>query len=449
MPIIRPISEDRFAALTMSKHPLASILATEVEWYSDDPENTLGTILLDHTDKDWNYIILGRDERGVFRWIDGSVCFDNIEGARAALHLKLDEFSRRGDIVHPQGDAIHKKNEIFKQVVSDERLHSHFRTLRDTEGHSPAKGIIQETAYAFVDLDGNFIEQFQSGGFNARLWELFMFAYLHEELFAFGEKTSFPDYECIKGDYPTYIECVTVNPSPGFDIDWSPKSASQIEMLSADYLPIKFGSPLFTKLKRKYWEEPHVKDNPLVFAIHDFHKDDSMVWSGQALGPYLYGKRWKAILDGHGRLRTVAETINTHTWNDKTIPSGFFFQPDAENVSAVLFSNSATISKFNRMGKLAGFGNTNIRMIRQGTCYNHDPNATAPLPFSVEVIPGKYKESWGQGLDMFHNPRAKHPVDPELFPGIAHHFLDGDVMRSIIPEFHPYSSITLVIIPTD
>jgi hypothetical protein len=247
---IHPISKDRFAALTFSKHPMATIVATEVEWYADDAENTLGAILLDHTDRDWNYVVLGRDERALFRWIGGEVSFDSTEGARAALHLKIEELSRQGDIVHPQGDAVRKKNEIFHQVVPDDRLHPHFRSLRDYDGHSPAKRIIQEIAYAFVDLDGNFIQQFQSDGFNARLWELFMFAYLHEELFVIGDKTAFPDYECIKGNSPVYIECVTVNPSPGFDIDWSPTTPAQIQMLHEDYIPIKFGSPLFSKLQQ-------------------------------------------------------------------------------------------------------------------------------------------------------------------------------------------------------
>jgi hypothetical protein len=218
-------------------------------------------------------------------------------------------------------------------------------------------------------------------------------------------------------------------------------------MLQEDYLPIKFGSPLFSKLQRKYWEEPHVKGNPLIFAIHDFHKDDSMVWPSTALMTYLYGKRWKALFDNRGRLSTVAEAITSHRWKDKTIPSGFFRQPDAENVSAVLFSNSATVSKFNRMGKLAGFGRPDICMLRIGTCYNHDPDATEPLPFSLEVTPGTYTEAWGQGLSMYHNPGAKYPVDPDLFPSIAHHFDDGDVMRSTMPDFHPYASKTIVLNP--
>ena len=162
---------------------------------------------------------------------------------------------------------------------------------------------------------------------------------------------------------------------------------------------------------------------------------------------YLYGKRWKAIFDEAGNLSTVAETISSHQWKGKSIPSGFFLQPGAENVSAVLFSNSATVSKFNRMGKLAGFGRADVRLLRVGTFYNHDPNATESIPFSVEVTPGKYSETWGQGLAMYHNPNAKHPVDPDLFPSIAHHFVDGDLMRSRMPDFYPYASKTVVLVP--
>jgi hypothetical protein len=44
----------------------------------------------------------------------------------------------------------------------------------------------------------------------------------------------------------------------------------------------------------------------------------------------------------------------------KVIPSGFFDLPGPENVSAVLFSNSGTISKFNRMGVVAGFGSRRV-----------------------------------------------------------------------------------------
>lgn len=45
--------------------------------------------------------------------------------------------------------------------------------------------------------------------------------------------------------------------------------------------------------------------------------------------------------------------VDVHRWGPKEIPAGFFRLPGAENISAVIFNNSATISKFNRMGLLA------------------------------------------------------------------------------------------------
>jgi hypothetical protein len=46
---------------------------------------------------------------------------------------------------------------------------------------------------------------------------------------------------------------------------------------------------------------------------------------------------------------------------------------------------------------------------------------------------------------MFHNPKALVPVPADLFPGIAHHHLDElHRMRSVVPAFHPYGSITQV-----
>ena len=83
-------------------------------------------------------------------------------------------------------------------------------------------------------------------------------------------------------------------------------------------------------------------------------------------------------------------------------------------------------------------------MIRRGTCVDHDPNAAAPRQFIALVHEPGYAETWADGLSMFHNPRALHSVDPELFPGIAHHFYEGGQVRSFTPDFHPFGSVTLI-----
>lgn len=166
-----------------------------------------------------------------------------------------------------------------------------------------------------------------------------------------------------------------------------------------------------------------------------------MVWSSSGLITYLYGYRH----DYHYRSGNIVikpKKIEVHQLGDKVIPSGFYMQPESENISAVLFSQSGTISKFNRLGRQAGFGDKSILMVRQGTCHNHDPNAAIPNYFQYEVNE-QSQETWGEGFSMFHNPNAKHPVDAKLFPSIAHHhFVKGQIV-SQIPKFHPYGSLTV------
>ena len=54
---------------------------------------------------------------------------------------------------------------------------------------------------------------------------------------------------------------------------------------------IKFGSVLLSKLNKRYWELPHVKGMPLIFAVQDFHTIRAMSWSNTSLVEYLYGIR--------------------------------------------------------------------------------------------------------------------------------------------------------------
>jgi len=92
-----------------------------------------------------------------------------------------------------------------------------------------------------------------------------------------------------------------------------------------------------------------------VFAIADFHDDHAMLWSSTALINYLYGVRHDFHYDRNNKLIITPRYIKMYRVGEKEIPSGYFFQPDTQYVSAVLFSASGTISKFNRMGRQAGF----------------------------------------------------------------------------------------------
>jgi hypothetical protein len=418
-------------------------MSREVEWWADVQERVIGTVLLDLTDKDWAWIVLGRDERGLFRAIDVGASVVTQEKARLELQEALLKHATSGE-VFPQHDNTGKRHEIMRVQVPEGKLHRNFKIIATGDHHAAVRRMIEEVALAFVDVDGNYQKDFQTTGFNARLWELYLFAFLYEQHCAILRDHNRPDFCAAKWGFLFAIEATTVNPTDG-ESPPQPNSEAELKQLRESYMPVKFGSALFSKLQKKYWELKHVKDAPLIFAIHDYCADNSMVWSTPALSNYLYGVNatWKKSADG--KLEITENTIPEHVWGNKRIPSGFFKLPGAENVSAVLFSNSATVSKFNRMGVLAGFGLDNVKLFRLGIRHDFDPNASEGIPFHEEVIPGKYEERWSDGVEIFHNPNAVIPIPEDFFEGCAHHYFDGRRRVSYLPDRYVHQSITEVI----
>lgn len=68
----------------------------------------------------------------------------------------------------------------------------------------------------------------------------------------------------------------------------------------------------------------------------------------------------------------------------------------------------------------AGFGTDGIILVRTGTEWNRGPNSSSPIEFDYVVDEGS-AETWIEGLDVFHNPNAIRPLDPDLLPLAAHH----------------------------
>ncbi len=441
-PAIKPLTRARFSALCFSRRPLAAMMSREVEWWSDAQERVLGIVLLDLTDKDWVWIVLGRDEQGLFRAIAVNASIPSRDAARAGLQAALVEHAISGE-VFPQHDNSGKRHEVLRVHVAESKLHRNFKIIAEGDHHAATRRMIEEVALAFVDVDGNYAKDFQTTGFNARLWELGLFAFLYEQQFAIVREHNRPDFFVTKWGFPIGIEATTVNPTDG-ETPPNPSSEEELKKLRSEFMPVKFGSALYSKLQKKYWELEHIKDVALIFAVHDFCADSSMIWSAPALGDYLYGVRasWRKLADG--KLEITEAPIAEHVWGTKRIPSGFFNLPGAENVSAVLFSNSTTVSKFNRLGVLAGFGLDNIRIFRSGIRHDFDPNAAEGIRFHEEVVPEKYNEDWSDGMQLFHNPNALIPIPPQFFEGCAHHFFDGKRRTSALPDGFVHQSITHV-----
>ena len=441
---MRKISKRQFDAYCYARQPAILALAEEVDWYEAENKKLLAVVTRDKTDDDFGSVILGRDARKLFRAIE--VCYDFCKTqAEAVTKLKksIKKYENDGRQNYPQGDEKEAPNEIYNLVVKPEKVHSYFTILTEDPRFEAAKNFICEAIYCHIDVDGNYIQQFQSDGFDARLWELYLYIYFYNAGFKLQRKFPSPDFCISRFGNECFIEAVTVGKNPNFDVPY-PNTAKEMLELSKDYLPIKFGSALYSKISRdqKYWELEHVAGKPFILAIHDYHVPAadglpvSMTWSWAGLFSYLYGFRNPAEVV-NGEILPKTETVNTkmnlimekveeHTVGDKIIPANFFIQPDAENISAVLFSNAATVTAFNCMGKLAGLGSANVKMTRKGMKTTPKGSVLYPVPFIIDVDDINYEETWADSLVMFHNPRALHPVDPQAFPDISHVQVDPD-----------------------
>lgn len=452
---IQAIKESRFNALAAyAKNPTYKFIAKEVKWYQTNDLLIVACLIFDYTDKDYAGIIMARDEAERYRYVDMTGFLSEIELAEDALFKKIKECHADIDTIRLQYKGkVNPPTPIdFFTPLSKarDRLDPLFNELINNPIYSSAKNIIEPMMRWYEDADGNFIEQFQTTGFKQRLWELYLYAMLIENDVILEKEEKIPDFICCSEHASFCIEATTVNPTKlrgkTESIPAEPYSSEKLEEIQLNYYPIKFGSALFSKLKKKYWLDKVCVDKPLIFAIYDCLSPESGKYSKNSLIYYLYGYIHHGQHDENGQLQILPQKIDEHKWEDKVIPSGFFNQEDAKHISAVIFSNDASLGKFTRMGLINGFALEGTQMRRVGIKYNPDPNATEPLLFNLNVNDENYQELWIEGLNVIHNPNALIPLPSSVFENAVQYYLlpDGNIKCEYFQSFQPIGSITKI-----
>ncbi|MEZ5680933.1 MAG: hypothetical protein R3E14_06505 [Erythrobacter sp.] len=441
--IMITISQKRFDALAgYTRLPAIVLIIQEAGWFATDDERLLGLITWDRFDRDYGWIVLGRDGRGRFRAIDQDVSLPSFDDARERLAMALDKHAALPDESYHQGDEQGVPLDFFTPIVADDRINKTFKTLSSEERYSPARELIGAMMPFFEDADGNFVEQFQTTGFDPRLWELYLFATFTELGYAHEEGVAVPDLLLSSPAGCIAIEATTANP-PQVGAAPDPKTDAEMQAYLENYVQIKLARALTRKLyhKQRYWDVDGVDGAPFVIALQDFHAPAAMTRIVPLAAEYLFGVR-HSIVDGARKI----ERLEEHVYGNAREASNFFGLPEAENVSAVLLNPQGTITKFNRLGYIAGFGNRDVHMVRSGIARG-ELNSDDPRPtdFCHDVRDPEYSESWIEGAVVLHNPNARIPLDPDLIPGAAHEFLqtDGSIM-SLLPDFQPYMSRTSI-----
>ncbi|MGB2678505.1 MAG: hypothetical protein WAN12_15590 [Candidatus Acidiferrum sp.] len=331
--------------------------------------------------------------------------------------------------------------DLFTPIAPAEKIHKSFEYVRTSESHQASRVLLQKIFDSLPGPDGNFVLDFQTTGFDARIWELYLSALFNNLGIRVSRPNDRPDFLLEHNGTKVWVEATTANPAQNAA---DPVVENLQHWPEQEEIAIKLGSALYSKVKKEYWKLPHVQGMPLVLAIADFHKDDPMRHSSAPLERYLYGLHVK--LGGapdDPRANYELHPIEKHSLGKKSIPTGFFSQPNVENISAILFSNAGTVPKFNRMGLQLGTA-PNVKALRFGLAYSPNPDAVMPEPFWYVV--GDRNERWEEEAILFHNPNALNPLPEDLFGDVIEVFsADGDYYHKL-HGFHPVTSLTQTLV---
>jgi len=103
------------------------------------------------------------------------------------------------------------KQDVLTAVHPEEALHPQFKILRDSNHYAPARAMLRKICGEFDDPDGNFIEQFQTTGFDSRTFEAFLFAMFQESGHSIDRSHKFPDFLLDRDGVQVAVEAVTAN----------------------------------------------------------------------------------------------------------------------------------------------------------------------------------------------------------------------------------------------
>ncbi|TDY22111.1 hypothetical protein B0G81_2398 [Paraburkholderia sp. BL6665CI2N2] len=442
------ISRVRFEALAAyCRRPETALMAEEVRWLEAYDEALLVVVIRDLSDDDYAAILLARDRKERYRWVQMTKFLATVDDVIQAAAPTVESVYRNLDAERGQGDEKGKPVDFFTPVRAVQRLSPEFVAMTTQEDYSPALEIAKPMMRWHEDADGNFIEQFQTTGFDSRMWELYLFATLVEGGYTIDRESAIPDFTARGLRGRICIEATTVNPSrdqkgvtmplPRVDTE------EQRQSFLNDYMPTRFSGALTRKLEKRYWLSPNAKGVPLVLAIHDFLTPDSLKLEGASLPRYLYGWAHEETLDAAGKPVIVPRKVEEHRWEKKSVRSGFFDLPEAEHISAVIEAPGATVSKFNRIGFLAQFGSRRVQMLQEGLAIEVAASCVSRERFARKVNDRGFTETWIEGMNVYHNPSAENPLDPMMLPGAAHHQVTADgYLETLAPRWHPLYSVT-------
>ncbi|WP_233079245.1 hypothetical protein [Rheinheimera soli] len=306
---------------------------------------------------------------------------------------------------------------LFEPLVENAKLHKNFRSIMK-ESKALERAELQRWAEGFPDRDGKFIREFQTS-FNSCFWEIYLYALFREFGFEFNWDSASPDFQILSDKMDLIVEATTANNSRGKTAEWEySRSADDLQNMRFGEMNresiIRLSNSFISKAdlyKRKYSQLEHVKRKPFILAIAPFEQPNFNLQYNRPIVALLYDYYVDedAYLDNPHKYPDGPPSRSlgfVEKDNGAEIELGFFTNGGFPEISAVIFSCTATWGKVDAMTE-----NPNVKRIIS-TVWGNGPNG---VPEKRVSDAKDYSETLQDGLQIYHNPYARHPLDPHTF----------------------------------
>ena len=310
--------------------------------------------------------------------------------------------------------------DLFTLQVAKEKLHPNFKsvTRKIPSGYvsiglnlEKDRKTLELWAKGFPDRDKKLVKEFQTT-FNSSFWEIYLYKLFSEYNFTFNWEHSSPDFFLSSDGIDFIVEATTANKATDEKPNEWDKEETLVNPLNPEayenyqnnmneanrYSIIRLSNGIlskFRKYKDNYSKLEHVKNKPFVIAIAPFEQPFFYYQYSRPIMALLYDiyvdeeLSYKNPNDYPYPPTVYLNTIEKD--NGSEIPLGFFNDDSMKEVSAVIFSCNAVWSKLSDKEKMLLF------LTKQG------------------ITMEKTHELIEDGLFVFHNPYAKHPLDKSIF----------------------------------
>jgi hypothetical protein len=297
------------------------------------------------------------------------------------------------------------------------------------------RAVVQSWSEGFPDRDNKFVYEFQTT-FNSSFWELYLHAAFKEYGFEMDWSNASPDFHLRTPLGDVIVEAVTANAARGAVPEWEKTSMISENVAKQNFWPLNRAAMIrlsnsllgkLTKFRSSYQNLEHVKGRPFVVAVAPFEQPDFQYQYDRPMRALLYDdyvdetvyfQNPEKYPDGPPSLQLGSVEKD----NGSSIDLGIFNHDGWVEISAVIFSCVATWGKAVAMSTQPALGSVT-------TSWGTDRSGR-PIRRVSQI--GTPSEVITDGLQIFHNPKARRPLDRALFrrPGVVQHYIeDGETIR--------------------